>query len=62
MRLHNVIPPVIFIIAIFLATSVCPVLASETDGADIKKAVAGLYPMIEAKHVDHPPIGFGLLA
>lgn len=50
MRLHKIIPQVIFIIAVFMATSACPVLAGETDGAKIKKAVAVLHPT-QGNHV-----------
>jgi Cu-Zn family superoxide dismutase len=44
MRLHKIILPVILIIAAFMATSVCPVIAGETDGVEVNKAVAVLHP------------------
>ena len=44
MRLYKITPPVILIVAIFMATFVYPVLAGETDGAEINKAVAVLHP------------------
>ena len=44
MRLYKITLPVIFTIAVFMATSVYPVLAGETDGAEIHKAVAVLHP------------------
>jgi Cu-Zn family superoxide dismutase len=43
MTLHKIISPVIFTIAVFLATSVCPMLAGASDGADINNAVAVLH-------------------
>ena len=51
MRLHKIIPPVIFIIAVFMATAVYPVLAGETDSAQINKAVAVLHPT-QGNHVN----------
>jgi Cu-Zn family superoxide dismutase len=50
MTLHKIILPAIFIIAVFTATSVRPVLADETGGAKINKAVAVLYPT-QGNHV-----------
>ena len=44
MRLHKIMLPVIFFIAVFMATSVGPVLAGGTEGAEINKAVAVLHP------------------
>ena len=44
MRLHKITLAKILIIAIFMATFVYPVLAGETDGAEINKAVAVLHP------------------
>ena len=44
MRFPKTILVVIFISAVFLAASVCAVLAGQSDGADINKAVAVLHP------------------
>jgi len=44
MRLHKIILPVIFIIAVVMATSISPVFADEAGSAKINKAVAVLYP------------------
>jgi len=44
MRFHKIILPAILIIAVFMATSVCPVLAGETESAEVKKAAAVLHP------------------
>jgi Cu-Zn family superoxide dismutase len=44
MRIHRTILLIIFILAVFTATSFCPALAGENDGTQIKKAVAVLHP------------------
>jgi superoxide dismutase, Cu-Zn family len=44
MRIHKILMPVIFLIAVFLAVSVCSAPAGQTGGTKINQAVAVLHP------------------